>query len=99
MALPLLPVNDIQKAYDELNERIPVTLEPLFDYFESWWMKQVPLSLWNVSTLQSRTNNNVEGKWIQFIDTSFLFNARLAFTFQQTHRQETSEHMDIHRGS
>jgi hypothetical protein len=62
MALPLLPVKDVPRAYEDLNEKIPVELEPLFEYFEGWWMKQVPLALWNVSNLQSRTNNNVEGK-------------------------------------
>jgi hypothetical protein len=60
MALPLLPLQDIERAYEELNEKIPVELEPLFEYFDGWWMKQVPLRLWNVSDLKTRTNNNVE---------------------------------------
>jgi hypothetical protein len=60
IALPLLPVQDVEVAYQELYERIPVELEPLFEYFDGWWMKQVPLRLWNVSDLKSRTNNNVE---------------------------------------
>ncbi len=60
MALPLLPLQDIERAYEELNEKIPVELEPLFEYFDGWWMKQVPLRLWNVSDLKIRTNNNVE---------------------------------------
>jgi hypothetical protein len=62
MALPLLPLQDVEQAYQELNEQIPVELEPLFEYFENWWMKQVPLELWNVCDLKSRTNNNVECK-------------------------------------
>jgi hypothetical protein len=60
MALPLLPVKDVEQAYQELSEQIPVELEPLFEYFEGWWMKQVPIHLWNVSDLKSKTNNNVE---------------------------------------
>jgi hypothetical protein len=70
MALPLLPLQDVEQAYQELNEQIPVELEPLFEYFENWWMKQVPLELWNVCDLKSRTNNNVECK-IYFILSSF----------------------------
>ena len=62
MALPLLPLKDVEQAYEELYEQIPVKLEPLFEYFDEWWMKQVPLRLWNVSDLKSRTNNNVEGE-------------------------------------
>jgi hypothetical protein len=60
MALPLLPVPDVEQAYQEPNERIPVELEPLFEYFDGWWMKQLPIQLWNVSNLKSRTKNNVE---------------------------------------
>ena len=62
MALPLLPAQDIERAYEELSEQIPSDLEPLFEYFDGWWMKQVPIKLWNVSNLKSRTNNNVECK-------------------------------------
>jgi hypothetical protein len=73
MALPLLPVQEIQRAYEELSENVPVELDPLFEYFENWWMKQVPLNLWNVSNLQSRTNNNVECKFISsFSRDSFI---------------------------
>jgi len=71
MALPLLPVNDVQRAYEELNEQIPVELEPLFEYFDGWWMKQVPLHLWNVSNLKARTNNNVECR-VYLILSSFI---------------------------
>ncbi len=65
MALPLLPVQDVERAYQELDEQIPVELEPLFKYFEGWWLKEVPIRLWNVSDLKSRTNTNVE--CIEFI--------------------------------
>jgi hypothetical protein len=60
MALPLLPEQHVQTAFDQLNEKIPVDLEQLFEYFDDWWMKQVPIRLWNVSNLKARTNNNVE---------------------------------------
>ena len=64
MALPLLPVHEVERAYEQLSGKMPVELEDLFEYFDSWWMKQVPLNLWNVSDLQSRTNNNVECKYL-----------------------------------
>jgi hypothetical protein len=64
MALPLLPVHDVERAYEELTGKMPVELEDLFEYFDGWWMKQVPIGLWNVSSLESRTNNNVECKYL-----------------------------------
>ncbi len=60
MALPLLPVEDVQRAFETLSEEVPVELQPLFEYFEDWWMKKVPFRLWNVSNLKAKTNNNVE---------------------------------------
>jgi hypothetical protein len=65
MALPLLPVQDAERAYQKLNDKIPLELETLREYFDGWWLKQVPIRLWNVSDLKSRTNNNVE--CIEFI--------------------------------
>jgi hypothetical protein len=69
MALPLLPLQDVQRAYQELYEKIPVELEPLLEYFDGWWMKQVPLRLSNASDLvrliiawHSRFNKGIEEK-------------------------------------
>lgn len=77
MALPLLPLQDVERAYQELNDQASVELEPLFEYFENWWMKQVPLELWNVSDLQLRTNNNVECKICLIL---FPFHNSILFT-------------------
>ncbi|CAF1571389.1 unnamed protein product [Adineta steineri] len=52
MALPLLPVEDVQRAFETLSEEAPVELQPFFEYFEDWWMKKVPFRLWNVSNLK-----------------------------------------------
>ncbi|CAF4117504.1 unnamed protein product, partial [Adineta steineri] len=52
MALPLLPVEDVQPAFETLIEEVPVELQPFFEYFEDWWMKKVPFCLWNVSNLK-----------------------------------------------
>ncbi|CAF4647498.1 unnamed protein product, partial [Didymodactylos carnosus] len=60
MALPLLQLNDIELAFEDLKDDSPVTLRDLFNYFETFWMTDIPLHLWNVSDLQIRTNNNCE---------------------------------------
>ncbi|CAF3588472.1 unnamed protein product [Rotaria sp. Silwood1] len=60
MALPLLQLNDIKLAFEDLKDDSPITLRDLFNYFENYWMTDVPLHLWNVSDLQIRTNNNCE---------------------------------------
>ncbi|CAF4668775.1 unnamed protein product, partial [Rotaria socialis] len=61
MALPLLPLNEVEFAFEELTEQCPDVLAPLFVYFDNYWMKQISLILWNVSDLKTRTNNNCEG--------------------------------------
>ncbi|CAF0873328.1 unnamed protein product [Didymodactylos carnosus] len=61
MALPLLQLNDIELAFEDLKDDSPVTLRDLFKYFENFWMTGIPLHLWNVSDLQIRRNNNCEG--------------------------------------
>jgi hypothetical protein len=85
MALPLLPVRDVERAYQKLKEQTSVELEPLFEYFENWWMKQVPIHLWNVSDLNSRTNNNVECNfyWILSRFLTLFCCYSLAFSIQQ----------------
>ena len=59
MALPLLPLNEVEFAFEELTEQRPDVLMPLFEYF-NFWMKQTSIYLWNVSDLKIRTNNNCE---------------------------------------
>jgi hypothetical protein len=54
MALPLLPIEKVELAFD--------CLDPLFDYHEPFWMESLPLKLWNVSNLNFKTNNVAEGK-------------------------------------
>jgi hypothetical protein len=47
MTLPLLPVQDVERAYQELNEQIPVELEPLFEYFEGWLLGSPPRDIFS----------------------------------------------------
>lgn len=69
MTLALLPPNQIKRAFKSLADDHPDSLDDLFDYFESYWIKTVPITLWNVSKLKIRTNNNAEGE--TFITTFF----------------------------
>jgi hypothetical protein len=62
MALALLPPGQIKLAFKSLVNDHPDSLEDLFDYFESYWIETVPITLWNVSKLKIRTNNNAEGE-------------------------------------
>ncbi|CAM4849870.1 unnamed protein product, partial [Rotaria magnacalcarata] len=52
MALPLILLEDVQRAFETLSEEAPVEFQPFFEYFEDWWMKKVPFRLWNVSNLK-----------------------------------------------
>ena len=62
MALALLPVNQIELAFEEIVNDAPASMEELLDYFHNHRIKKVKLSLWNVSNLDVRTNNHVEGE-------------------------------------
>ncbi|CAM4848662.1 unnamed protein product [Rotaria magnacalcarata] len=61
MALPVLPLHEVEFAFEEPTEQRPDVLAPLFVYFDNYWMKQISLTLWNVSDLKTRTNNNCKG--------------------------------------
>lgn len=39
IALPLLPIDDVQRAHGQLSEEAPIELESLFEYFDEWWMR------------------------------------------------------------
>ena len=64
MVLPLLPLNEVEFAFDKLVEQHADVLKPLFNYFDDFWMNQISIHLWNVSDLKPRINNNCEGKII-----------------------------------
>ena len=62
MALPLLTVHEVERVYEELTGEMVVELEDPFEHFDSWWVTQVPLKLWNVPNLQSRLDSTRESK-------------------------------------
>ncbi|CAF3411283.1 unnamed protein product [Rotaria socialis] len=70
MVLPLLPLHEVEFAFEEPTEQRPDVLAPIFVYFDNYWMKQISLTLWNVSDLKTRTNNNCEEIINHFIITS-----------------------------
>ena len=62
MSLALLPIDKVGLAFECLFNDHPDSLDPLFDYYESFWMGSLSPKLWNVSNLVIRTNNAAEGK-------------------------------------
>jgi len=64
MALPLLPVAEVDVAFENIADECIDSMKPLLDYFQNFWMTKVPINLWNVSDLDTRTNNHVEGEII-----------------------------------
>ena len=45
MALPLLPLNEAEFAFDELKEQHPDVPKPLFNYLGNFLMKQISIYL------------------------------------------------------
>ncbi|CAF3348314.1 unnamed protein product, partial [Rotaria socialis] len=67
MALALMPVSLVLRAFGDLSESVlessPIKfnlLKPLFHYFENQWLKNVDIQRWNVYGLKLRTNDNCE---------------------------------------
>lgn len=64
MALPLVPLDHIEQAFDSIESQAPDSIKSLIKYFDGYWMSKVKWSLWNVSDVEMKTNNIVEGKWV-----------------------------------
>ncbi|CAF1125086.1 unnamed protein product [Adineta ricciae] len=61
MALALVPIDALEIAFKEVVRESPSSLKPLLDYFDRYWMTKVKWTLWNVSDVEMKTNNFVEG--------------------------------------
>ncbi|CAF1356593.1 unnamed protein product [Adineta ricciae] len=61
MALPLVPLNKIERAFEEVVQTAPDPRCTLIRYFRGYWMTKMKISMWHVSDLNIRTNNMVEG--------------------------------------
>jgi hypothetical protein len=73
MALALLPLNQVELAFNDIVTDSPHCIQQLLNYFKSYWMTKVKLSLWNVAEFDVRTNNNVEGTCLSFSSIKLLF--------------------------
>ncbi|CAF4808973.1 unnamed protein product, partial [Rotaria sp. Silwood1] len=61
MALALVPIDKLELAFQKVAHEAPRSLKPLTDYFNRYWMTKVKWTLWNVSDVELKTNNIVEG--------------------------------------
>jgi len=61
MALALVPYETIECAFKLIASEAPHSIEPLIKYFNGYWMTKVKWTLWNVSDVDIKTNNLVEG--------------------------------------
>ncbi len=70
MALALLPPDEVENAFyslrASLDARLKQELRQLLLYFDSYWMTDVPLAMWNVHGYEHKTNNICEGMSIRF---------------------------------
>ncbi|CAF1289483.1 unnamed protein product [Adineta steineri] len=64
MCLAMMPEDTILDSYDEIRyhsrKLSGLPMEPLLNYFEKQWLSDI--GIWNVSTINSRTNNCCEGE-------------------------------------
>ena len=69
IALALVPIESIEKAFKEVKKQASASVKPLIEYFDRYWMSKVKWSLWNVGDVELRTNNMVEGKLVFVCDS------------------------------
>ncbi|XP_051158527.1 uncharacterized protein LOC127279909 [Leptopilina boulardi] len=64
MALPLLPANEIERAFNELVTSLSAPtrriMGPLLRYYRRQWLRKVTPQIFSVHNLRRRTNNNIE---------------------------------------
>ncbi|CAF4462764.1 unnamed protein product, partial [Rotaria socialis] len=65
MALPLLPIQEVETSFYDLRATADPTLKQqlreLFLYFDEYWINNIPIKMWNIHDNQHRTNNICEG--------------------------------------
>lgn len=64
MALPLLPANEIERAFNELVTSLSAPtrriMGPLLRYYRRQWLRKVTPQIFSVHNYRRRTNNNIE---------------------------------------
>lgn len=72
MALPLLPANQIEEAYNDIvssmNLSTRLILNRFLSYYERKWLRQVTPEVFSVYNIRRRTNNNLESYHKTLID-------------------------------
>jgi hypothetical protein len=80
MALALVPYETIESAFKIIAKEAPRSMKPLLEYFNGYWMTKVKWSMWNVSDVEIKTNNLVEG-FFSFYFVLIIFLYRLESSF------------------
>ncbi|XP_043467899.1 uncharacterized protein LOC122502079 [Leptopilina heterotoma] len=64
MALPLLPANEIEQAFNDIVTSLSAAtrriMEPFFHYYRRQWIRKVTPQIFSVFNPRRRTNNNIE---------------------------------------
>lgn len=97
MALPLIPLNKIEAAFEETQKKAPGSIKPLFRYFRAYWMTKVKIDLWHVSDLNVRTNSCVEGEFLYSVGENLSALLRMEPPLQSSSKQAPSERMALFR--
>jgi len=68
MSLGTMPLEEVETSFynlrAETSPQIKQQLRQLFLYFDTYWINEVPLKLWNVYGYENRTNNTCEGIFV-----------------------------------
>ena len=60
MALGFLPLDRVVKAFQNLRVRGPLELNPIFEYYNEFWISKIGINMYNVNGRFHRTNNALE---------------------------------------
>lgn len=66
MALGFLPVDRVMIAFQKLQTRGPPELNPIFEYYNEFWIKKIGINMYNVHKRFHRTNNALESWHARF---------------------------------
>ena len=61
MALALILIDKLEQAFQTVTRNAPCSIKPAIEYFNRYWMTKIKWTLWNVSDVELKTNNVVEG--------------------------------------
>jgi len=81
MALSLMPIDEVHSQFQRLQNIVSISLKDLLLYFKNQWVHGVvPIHMWNLHSVDHRTNNTSEGNQTIFFH---LFHFKgLSFTIR-----------------